>query len=148
MTRYIIFAIFVSMSARATAYRILALRSCLSKTLREKLLRKGFEESVCDQVIEELTANGYLNDAEYTERSVKRAVERGYGPRYIAQKMKFKGMDARKEVSAISDEEQRAQIHRLLAKRFGSRDRAIRMLERRGFSLAMIFEEVEKFSSK
>lgn len=134
--------------ARSYAYRLLSLRSYASVVLRSKLERKGFEEAICDQVIDELKANGYLNDAEFSARAVKRAVERGYGPRYIAQKFQMQGVDVFHEVREISEEMQREQIRKILVKRKLPREKAIRMLERRGFSLGLIFQEVEKFSIK
>lgn len=130
---------------RSYAYRLLAMRSYPSSVMRVKLERKGFETALCDQVIAELQAQGYINDAEFSAQAVKRAVERGYGPRYIAQKFQLQGVDVKEDVCAISEEMQREQIQKLLGKRRLHREKAIRMLERRGFSLGIIFQEVEKF---
>lgn len=129
--------------ARSYAYRLLALRSYPSSQLRQKLARKGFEEAVCEQVIEEIKVAGYINDEEYAVRSVERLKNRGYGPRYIKEKCRMQGIEA---TVLVSEEEQREQIRKLLAKKPLPKEKAMRMLERRGFSLALIFQEVEKFS--
>jgi len=131
--------------ARAYAYRLIAMRAYSSALLRQKLLRKGFDETLAEQVIEELTRYGYLNDEEFGNRAIKRLAERGYGPRYIREKCRQQGIEVQ---AAVSEAVQREQIQKLLGKKPFSREQAIRRLERRGFSLSLIFEEVEKFSSK
>lgn len=72
--------------------KLLAQREYFSKELKDKLLRKGLTTSVVEKTIEFCTTRGYLNDEMQTQRVVARELRKGRGPRYIALKLKAKGV--------------------------------------------------------
>ncbi len=84
---------------------------------------------------------GYLDDVEEGRRRSESLKKRGYGPRYIAAKLKSVGLTA----PAISFSEQRAAIAALLQKeawRKKEKKKMIQALERRGFDLQCILESL------
>ena len=113
--------------ARGGAYRLLAIRSQSSSALRQKLERKRFSASVCEQVLEELQRNGYLDDEEFERSAILREFKKGYGPRYIEMKLRSKRVR-----ELISKEMQRERAEQLFAK-LGGGQKALRSLARRGF---------------
>lgn len=74
------------------ALRLLSLKSRSQEELRKKLTLKGFAAGEIAEVIHKLTQLGYLNDAEATELRFKSLVQKGYGPRYVALKMREQGL--------------------------------------------------------
>lgn len=135
-------------SVRASAYRLLAMRNYPSVLLKQKLVDKGYSLSVCERIIDELMQAGYLQDEEFFRNAVLRELKRGYGPRYIEQKLRAQGMNQRRVREWISDQMQLLRIRELLLKvaigasRF-ARQKAIRNLQRRGFDLPLILQEID-----
>jgi regulatory protein len=70
-------------TARGAAVRLLARKDQSSGELREKLLRKGFEEAAVEEALRALSASGYLDDARWVEAFVRRSLEAGRGWTWI-----------------------------------------------------------------
>jgi regulatory protein len=78
--------------------------------LREKLLRRGFAESVVTEVLERFVAVGLVDDAEYAACLVRaRFNERGLARRGIAAELQRKGVSsevASRALQQIDDDSQ------------------------------------------
>ncbi len=128
------------------AYRLLARRAYSEKELEERLEGKGFTAKAVAQAVARLKAQGYVNDASLAWEQVQRLKGRGYGKRYIQQKLVHRGLAApligQATQEAISAEEETEAARRLLQRRFGeggpkdrkARERAFRFLLSRGYS--------------
>jgi SOS response regulatory protein OraA/RecX len=119
-------------TARRYAFRLLSMRNYHSGVLGRKLESKGFSKEICEKVIEECKRLGFLKDDEF----ILREFRRGYGPRYIEFKLRVSRQKVRE---LISREMQREQILKM-AKKLGSREKAMRALQRRGFDLDIVIE--------
>lgn len=122
--------------------RYLSLKSFSRFELRKKLTRRGFEASEIEEALEKFVGRGYINDPEIAERRTELYKAKGYGPRWIALKLKSQGLRR----GAYSIEEQVTAISRLLkTPPFARRERnqQIAALERRGFDLETIFRVIK-----
>jgi SOS response regulatory protein OraA/RecX len=128
--------------AKAKAYRLLAMKNYPSELLLDKLVIKGFSKSVCEHVIKDLKALGYLDDEEYWESLIRTEFKKGHGPRYLEWK---KRVPREKIRALISDEMLREKIRELLP-RYPTIKKAVRALIQRGFDLECIRAEVDLFS--
>ena len=125
------------------ALRLLSLKSYSTYELKKKLLRKGFSSEEIDPVLEKYLRLGYLNDSDLTERRIEAFKRKGYGPYWIAAKLKTLGLSQGLKASSYSQEEQKAVIQKVLktplfAKK--EKNKQIAALQRRGFDLETILE--------
>lgn len=118
--------------ARKLAIRLLSLRNYHSSVLANKLERKGCSREICERVIADCKKLGILND----EDAVLRELRRGIGPRAIAFKLNLSHAEVRE---TITREMQRERIRALLPK-IGSKEKAVRTLQRRGFDFDLVVE--------
>jgi SOS response regulatory protein OraA/RecX len=122
-----------------TAVRLLAVKSLSCEELRKKLKLKGFSSHEIESVIKKFTSLGYLNDQEIRERRFQAYLRKGYGPRYVAMKMKEQGLSMPFYPSHL----QKQIVLQLLKtaafkrKNFQKQGAA---LQRRGFDLEVIYE--------
>jgi regulatory protein len=90
------------------ALHFLGYRARSQAEVRRRLLQKGYEEEIVDQVIDRLREGGLLDDSQFTEAWVRaRTTGRGMGPRRIAWELRQKGVDAETVRDAVGriDEE-------------------------------------------
>jgi regulatory protein len=90
------------------ALHFLGYRARSQAEVRRRLLQKGYEEEIVDQVIDRLREGGLLDDSQFTEAWVRaRTTGRGMGPRRIAWELRQKGVDAETVRDAVEriDEE-------------------------------------------
>ncbi|MFB0515253.1 MAG: regulatory protein RecX [Candidatus Neomarinimicrobiota bacterium] len=79
--------------AREAAFRLLAVRARSAQELRQRLKRKGFPQEIVDQVIADLQAKGYQNDAEFARQFAREKWSgSGWGPARISQELRAKGI--------------------------------------------------------
>ncbi|MDE3045877.1 MAG: regulatory protein RecX [Verrucomicrobiota bacterium] len=129
---------------KGRAYRLLAARSYSSAALLQKLIEKGYRESICREMIDELQRLGYLQDESFLLQLIEREFRRGYGPLYIEMKVKSKGLDPERVRILLTDARQLAMIRQLSAKLSRhSSQKKIQMLARRGFDLSLLLSEIE-----
>jgi regulatory protein len=79
------------------AIRYLGAREHTVTELRQKIARKfgcEFSDSEVDALLAELQAQGLQSDARYADVAVRSRVARGYGPYYIEQSLRAKGVAA------------------------------------------------------
>lgn len=79
--------------ARHSAMNYLARREHSSLELRNKLLRKGFEEAVIEKIILQLQLDNLLSDERFAESYTRMRTEKGYGPLSIQQELQRRGID-------------------------------------------------------
>ncbi len=127
---------------------LLARREHGHRELRDKLLQRGFEADLVEQVVAELAAEGLQSDSRFAEAYVRQRRERGYGPLRIRQELQQRGIaDALIAASMAGCEGDWPELARQARrKRFGAqppaslheRARQTRFLQYRGFSGADI----------
>ena len=120
--------------AKAYAFRLLNMRSYSKKILFQKLEKKGFSENVSNELIIEIERLGFLPEKELAESIVRRKIQQGYGPRYIQQYLKEKGLDP----THLEIDEEKA-LEKWIPKLKGKeKQKVIPFLIRKGFSLDKI----------
>ncbi len=81
------------------AARILSARPYFRTKLKDKLFQRaesqGFENSgaLIDEILADLAGSGYLDDRYLAEAYIRRQLGKGYGPKIIALKLKYLGLD-------------------------------------------------------
>jgi regulatory protein len=136
------------LSARKTirkkAMDLLMRREHAVAELQKKLNAKDYDADIVAEVVEQLTNEGLVSDARFTEAFVRYRANNGYGPRRIQSELRQRGVDekmqaAHLDVGAPQWFEQVAQVR---TKRFGEalpedfkeRARQARFLQYRGFT--------------
>lgn len=74
------------------ALGLLARREHSRQELQTKLITKGFEPVVVDEVMEQLLAEGSLSDHRYAELYAEQRARKGYGPLRIQQELLQRGV--------------------------------------------------------
>lgn len=130
------------------ALRLLSLKSYSTYELKKKLLNKGFTAEEIAPLLEKYQRLGFLNDNDLTERRIEEFKKRGYGPHWIAGKLRTKGLNLGLKTSSYSLEEQKTVIQKLLkTPLFAKKDKPkqIAALQRRGFDLDVIFSTLDYY---
>ena len=135
-----------------TAVRLLARREYAERELRQKLLRQNFDPDSIAAAVATLKEKGYLNDAQFMQRTVERLVaEKRCGVRGIIAKLRQMGLNvSNEEVREYCPEEVEWSIaSQLVEKKFHVLDselfpRIARFLVNRGFSA----ETVSRFAEE
>ena len=135
------------------AYRALSTRDRTVAELRSYLERKRVEPDAIGHAVDELTAAGYLDDARFAQRFAedKRHLER-WGAERIGRDLRRRGVAPELIEAALSGQEPGEELHaaiELLAMRMPvppvgerERDRAWRMLVRKGYEPELVYEAV------
>ena len=135
------------------AYRAVASRDRTEAELRAFLERKRVEPAAIDAAVADLRQAGYVDDARYARRFAedKRSIER-WGSERIERDLQRRGVAAELIGRALAREkpgDELATARLLLAERFRaglpderSRDRAWRMLVRRGYEPELAYDAV------
>jgi regulatory protein len=134
------------------AVRILSQCEHTARLLRNKLLKKGFDIEDVDAVLADLSNKNLLSDARFAEQYVISRINKGFGPQRIAQEMREKGVAEQLLEATLEDygEQWPAIMAKALQKKFGSapvlnfneRAKRARFLEYRGFSSALIRQQL------
>jgi regulatory protein len=136
------------------AYRAAGQRERTVAELRTCLERKRVEPEAIDDAVDELTEAGLLDDARYAQAFAddKRDLDR-WGSERIARELHRRGIAPDVIESALSDRSRDAELESalvLLAQRVPSlsddreRDRAWRLLIRRGYEVELAYEAVRR----
>ncbi len=115
------------------AVRALAGRDHSAASLRAKLERAGVLERACDEAVDALVRDGYVDDARFATARAEHLAGRGYGDDWIRADLAVQGV-AREVIAdalaTLAPEPDRACRH---ARRLGGGARAALRLARRGF---------------
>jgi regulatory protein len=134
--------------ARCSAVECLTRREYASEELRNKLKRKGFEQSVIDCVLIQLREDNLLSDERFVESFVRTQSNKGYGPLRIQQELQKRGLSGEWVKDLLKSHQVDWMTHARIAreKHFGygvpqnQREFAkqVRFLQNRGFTEAQI----------
>jgi regulatory protein len=136
------------------AYRAAGRRERTVAELRTMLERKRVEPEAIEEAVRELTEAGFLDDARYAQRFAadKRELER-WGSERIARELQRRGVPPDLVEAAVADRSREAELETallVLAQRAPSvsdhreRDRAWRLLVRRGYEVEVAYEAVRR----
>jgi regulatory protein len=125
--------------------------------LRTALERRRVEPDAIESAVEELSAAGFLDDARYAARFAEDKRElAGWGSERIARELGRRGVAAELIDAALCDRTEQAELGSaltLLEQRFPAppaddreRDRAWRLLVRRGYAPEVAYEAVRVLS--
>ena len=135
------------------AYRALGRRERTVAELRRYLEGKRVGPELIDAAVERLRAEGWLDDERYARRFAedKRSLERWGGER-IARDLRKRGVEPELIEAALADRGREEELHaavEVLRSKLGkapeddrSRDRAWRLLIRRGYEPELAYEAV------
>ncbi len=140
------------MSAKSVAVKLLSRREHSALEIRDKLLKRDFEEEEIAQAISELKQGGWLSDERYAEAYIRMRQQKGFGPIRIAMELNERGVDESIVEAFIDDSEESWQqiLERQYLKKYKNRpvedynDKAkrIRFLQYRGFPLDAIYRTI------
>ncbi len=128
---------------RSSAIALLARRDFASGELHRKLTNQGYAEEPVTETIEELVAEGVLNDARYAENYVSYHAARGEGPLRIEADLKEFGLPGELiQVALDAGPDWKARARDVRIRRFGpevpetwpQKAKQGRFLQYRGFS--------------
>jgi regulatory protein len=141
--------------ALASALRILARRDMSSAELSRRLTGRGFPEALAGETVTRLRDAGYLDDRRFARQWAESAIRngRGYGPRLRLELARHHVPDeiaAEVLASLAAEYDEKETLTNLLARKFAGfnpssatdreKRRVVQYLQRRGFSIAAIFE--------
>lgn len=130
----------------------LGMKSHSTSELRRQLQLKFVSEEMIEQIIEDYTKKGYLNDQEWLDSFIRIHIARNTGPQVMMTKLRLKGLPSVLIEEAFERAGLRAnqqmQIKKLLSTRYRSRNledgkerqKVIAALVRKGFDFHSIFE--------
>lgn len=120
-------------------FQKLARRSYHSQELYADLLKKGHTKEEVVPLLEELSKDGYISDADWEESFFQTALQKGWSPLEARAKLKTRGISAPSLLARLKDEEERL-ISRLVEKKYRSKDpeKVRAALYRKGFTLEAI----------
>lgn len=130
--------------AKSRAMWYLSRGDCSERAMKQKLLRAGFAEEVCEQVVDTLVRLGLINDEAYAERLAHNLAQRNYSSRQILAKLYEKQIPAEIARQMVIDTPVDAvgAIKTLVVKKYAQKlnDKAKRQsvfaaLARKGFSI-------------
>ncbi|MFA6916337.1 MAG: RecX family transcriptional regulator [Parachlamydiales bacterium] len=130
--------------AKKQAVRKLTRQSQSGNKLRKALIEKEISEEVVDQVINDFTAAGYINDEEYAIRLIHREMERFRGPRWIKQKLYAQGISSSLSDKLLTEhyprEIQTEKAKALLGKKKCDPRKQYGLLVRNGFNPDVVYD--------
>lgn len=144
--------------AKAKAFDIVTRKAVTERELRTKLADKGYDNIICDIVIETMREYNYINDIDYCQRFFEYGAEKGWGKAKICFELKRRGVDEKIIYDAVSefDDCPEERIYQILCSKFNTTDfddikqkqKAIRFFASRGFDFDSIKRAICKFTSQ
>lgn len=141
--------------AKEKAFDIVARKLVTEKELRQKLYDKGYDEMICDIVIDTMCEYDYINDYNYCLSFFDYAKDKGWGLMKIRSELKRRGVsdevlsDALQELDDCPED----RIYEILERRyepeelkdFKEKQRAVRFFASRGFGFDSINGAISRF---
>ena len=141
------------MSAKSVAVRLLARREHSALEIRQKLLKRDFDEAEISLVIVELQQGGWLSDQRFAEAYIRMRQVKGFGPVRIAKELNERGVeDTIVDNYLLPEDEKWSQsLKQQYLKKYKNKPFAdyseqakrIRFLQYRGFSLDAVMRLVK-----
>jgi len=143
------------LSAKSVAVRLLSRREHSAFEIRDKLIKRDFDEEEIKQAISELQQGGWLSDERFAEAYIRMRQQKGFGPIRISVELNERGVKESIIEACLdeSDESWQQILQQQYLKKYKNKpvedynDRAkrIRFLQYRGFALDAIYQ-VAKFN--
>ncbi len=140
------------MSAKSVAVRLLSRREHSAFEIRDKLLKRDFDEEEVTQTISELQEGGWLSDERFAEAYIRMRQLKGFGPIRISIELNERGVKESivDDYLQAEDEGWQQTLERQYLKKYKNKsiadynDKAkrIRFLQYRGFALDAIYRIV------
>jgi len=139
------------------AYRFLGHRDRTVAEIRAHLAKKGVEEALIDTVVEQLTEQGYLDDARFAQRFAddRRRLD-GWGADRIERKLREHGVPGEHVSAAVAGFDPGTELDaaiEALRRRYREppaddrdRDRALGFLVRKGYDLEVAYDAIRAIS--
>ncbi len=89
---------------RSCAERILAGRDHGREELRKKLLHRGFPSAAVEEVLEDFSRRGLLDDSRFAQEFARQALGKGHGALYIRAKLGGRGLRVSGAVCTAAEE--------------------------------------------
>ena len=134
------------------ALKALGRQELTESQLAERLVRRGVEEDERAEVIDRLLADGLLDDERFARRYTEDKRElAGWGPERIREALLARGVTRDLVEAALEGEGETEQLRRAVAMledrglrcdSDSERERALRLLVRRGYALELAYEAV------
>lgn len=80
------------MSAKSVAVKLLSRREHSALEIRDKLIKRDFDEDEITRAIAELQQGGWLSDERFAEAYIRMRQQKGYGPIRIAMELNERGV--------------------------------------------------------
>ena len=146
----------IMIKAKNRAAKFLGASKKPEKAVRDKLTESGFDEDVCEKVIEELKKYGYVDDYDYALSYINDRIRLNPRSSYaIRTELRQKGVKDSVITEALeeADIDETSGIKRLIEKKTGGdldmdekeKKRLIDFLMRRGYSYGKIKEAINHF---
>jgi regulatory protein len=140
-------------SAKSVAVKLLSRREHSAFEIRDKLLKRDFNEEEITRAIAELEQGGWLSDERYAEAYIRMRQQKGYGPIRIAMELNERGVSENiiDEYLHQDDESWQHILQQQYSKKYRNKaiedysDKAkrIRFLQYRGFTLDAIYRLIK-----
>jgi regulatory protein len=141
------------LSAKSVAVRLLSRREHSAFEIRDKLLKRDFDEKEIAQAIVELQQGGWLSDERFAEAYIRMRQLKGFGPIRIAIELNERGVEeavvdnylhSSDDLWLQSLREQYQKKYRDKAiEDYNDKAKRIRFLQYRGFNLNAICQVVK-----
>jgi len=141
------------LSAKSIAVKLLSRREHSAFEIRDKLLKRDFDEAEVEQTIIELQQGGWLSDERFAEAYIRMRQQKGFGPVRIAIELNERGVkDSIVDEYLQADDDAWQQIleQQYLKKYkdkpfedYNDKAKRIRFLQYRGFTLDIIYQIID-----
>jgi len=127
-------------------FQYLARREHSQLELRQKLSRKGFEQSAIKAVLDDLVSGDWQSDYRFADSFFRQCIAKGYGPVRIAYELKQRGITDGQMMLNETEVNWEEQLIEVYQKKFGENiqltarewAKRLRFLHYRGFTTEMI----------
>ncbi len=140
------------MSAKSVAVRLLSRREHSAFEIRDKLLKRDFDEAEIAQTIVELQQGGWLSDERFAEAYIRMRQLKGFGPIRITIELNERGVKESivDNYLQAADEGWQQTLEQQYLKKYknnpvqdyNDKAKRIRFLQYRGFALDVIYRLV------
>lgn len=137
--------------ARERALRVLGYRDRSQAELTRKLTDHGYDQDLVASLVERFVELGLVDDARFASLWARTRKSSGMGPQRIRRELAERGVSKELAESAVSDifgdtdcvEQARASLRGRRAEDTRARDRLVRTLVRRGFTIGTALKAVD-----
>lgn len=141
---------------RRRAFLLLRYRNRSRQELCDRLNRSGFDAQLVSAIIDELTADGTVDDSRFAEAFVADYTRlKPKGNRFLAAELRRKGIAAPIVKTLLAQRDERDLVRRTIEQKLSDlnlqdprcRAKAIRRLLNRGFTPRIVYDVLDEFRS-